>query len=78
MAIYFFDVTGGDQSCRDDIGVSLPSFDDVRRRVGEMIADLAIEEFAERPSSHFHLSVRDEADFVIFDADIACRTTLRS
>lgn len=77
MATYFFDVTGGDKSFRDEIGVSLPSFDDVRKRIGEMIADIAKDEFAERPTSHFHLSVRDETDYVVFDADIACRSTLR-
>jgi hypothetical protein len=74
MALYFFDIVGGNQSHRDEKGVNLASFDDVRQHVGAMIAGLAVEELTERPSSYFHLTVRDDTDFIVFDADLACRT----
>ncbi|MDR6820809.1 hypothetical protein J2X76_006009 [Neorhizobium sp. 2083] len=73
MPRFYFDVTSGGSTERDDVGLDLPSADAVRSYTAKVVAEIAREELADETTATFTVSVRDDTNFVIFSGELTYR-----
>ena len=72
---YYFDVIDDNSIQRDEVGVMLDSADDVRRYVSHMLTDLLRDELADAAHGKLRITVRDDVDFEVFQAETSLNSS---
>jgi hypothetical protein len=75
MARYYFDVTQGGGTVRDEEGLDLPSSDAVRIVISRVILDIAREEISDEDAS-LQIDVRDDTGWVVFTGTLDFKIAL--